>query len=154
MVSLFLVIFPGLHTSKLSVPKLDNSLPSFFLIFIAILLLYLFFKLYFFFVLHHLSYCSSVWDPPLNSCNYALLNEKTQFFAFKMCSHKWNVSYTTLLSLFGIPSLSLFVILILNSFSLKHSCSCELICSIYRLSLDSKTTMHSVINSTCNYSIS
>ena len=63
------------------------------------------FKLYFSLVLPHLSYCSSVWDPPSNSCDSALL-EKTQFFALKMCSHKWNVSCTTLLSLFGISSLS------------------------------------------------
>ena len=63
------------------------------------------FKLYFSLTLPHLSYCSSVWDPPSNSCDSALL-EKTQFFALKMCSHKWNVSYTPLLSLFGIPSLS------------------------------------------------
>ena len=63
------------------------------------------FKLYFSLILPHLSYCSSVWDPPSNFCDSALL-EKTQFFALKMCSRKWNVIYTTLLSLFGIPSLS------------------------------------------------
>ena len=63
------------------------------------------FKLFFSLILPHLSYCSLVWDPPSNSCDSALL-EKTLFFSLKMCSHKWNVSYTTLLSLFGIPSLS------------------------------------------------
>ena len=48
--------------------------------------------------------------------------------ALKMRSHKWNVSYTTLLSLFGIPSLSvhrshsklLFLIKILNHLIYFH----------------------------------
>ena len=57
------------------------------------------FKLYFSLILPHLSYFSSVWDPPSNSCDSVLL-EKNSVLCFE------NVSYTTLLSLFGIPSLS------------------------------------------------
>ena len=52
--------------------------------------------------------CSSLINYPTqisNSCGSALL-EKTHFSALKMCSHKWNVSYITLLSLFDIPFLS------------------------------------------------
>ena len=62
-------------------------------------------KLYIALFLPHLTYCSSVWDPPKSSLDSTLL-EKTQFFSLKICSHSWNSSYSTLLSLFDLPTLS------------------------------------------------
>ena len=62
-------------------------------------------KLYVSFVLPYLTYCSSVWDPPPHSIN-ALLLEKVQLFALKVCSKKWSASYTFLLTYSQLPSLS------------------------------------------------
>ena len=56
-------------------------------------------------VLPHLTYCSSIWDPPPSSINAKSL-EKVQFFALKMCSHCWDSNYIFLLSSFQVPSLS------------------------------------------------
>ena len=86
--------------------SLKTHCPNFPYLLSPCFLCHSFFKLYFSLILPHLSYCSSVLDPPSNSCGSSLFEKKTQFFALKMCSHKWNVSYTTLLSLFGIASLS------------------------------------------------
>ena len=49
--------------------------------------------------------CSSVWDPPVSSTNAEIL-EKTQHFALKMCSHKWDNDYSSLLSTFNLLTLS------------------------------------------------
>ena len=66
----------------------------------------IFLKLYIALILPHLTYCSSVWDPPKSSLDSTLL-EKNQFFSLKICSHSWNSSYSTLLSLFDlIPTLT------------------------------------------------
>ena len=62
-------------------------------------------KLYVSFVLPHLTYCSSVWDPSPHSIN-SLLLEKVQMFALKVCSKKWSASYTFLLTYSQLPSLS------------------------------------------------
>ena len=51
------------------------------------------------------SYCSSVWDLPVSSTNAEIL-EKTQLFALKMCSHKWDKDYSSLLSTFNLPTLN------------------------------------------------
>ena len=56
-------------------------------------------------VIPYFSYCSSVWDPPVSSTNAEIL-EKTQHFALKMCSHKWDNDYSSLLSTFNLPTLS------------------------------------------------
>ena len=56
-------------------------------------------------VLPHLSYCSSVWDPPTNSFLASEL-EKVQKFAFRMCSHNWSANYPELLFNFQLSSLS------------------------------------------------
>ena len=56
-------------------------------------------------VIFYFSYCSSVWNPPVSSTN-AEIFEKTQHFALKMCYHKWDKDYSSLLSTFNIPTLS------------------------------------------------
>ena len=48
---------------------------------------------------------SSVWDPSTSFTNSEIL-EKTQHFALKMCSHKWDNDYSSLLSTFNLPTLS------------------------------------------------
>ena len=63
------------------------------------------FTLYRSLVLSHLTYCSSVWDPPKNSFHSTLL-EKTQLFAIRMCSHNWSSDYYSLLSSHNISPLS------------------------------------------------
>ena len=63
------------------------------------------FTLYISLVLPHLTYCSSVWDPPKNSFHSTLL-KKTQLFAIRMCSHNWSSDYYSLLPSHNISPLS------------------------------------------------
>ena len=56
-------------------------------------------------VIPYFSYCSSVWDPPVSSTNAEII-EKTQHFALKLCSHKWDNDYSSLLSTFNFLTLS------------------------------------------------
>ena len=56
-------------------------------------------------VLPHLSYCSSVWDPPSGSSLASEL-EKVQKFALRMCTYNWSANYLDLLSNLQLPSLS------------------------------------------------
>ena len=62
-------------------------------------------KMYIALVLPHLSYCSSVWDPPSGSSLASEL-EKVQKFALRMCTYNWFANYLDLLSNFQHPSLS------------------------------------------------
>ena len=56
-------------------------------------------------VLPHLSYCSSVWDPPSGSSLASEL-EKVQKFALRMCTYNWSANYLDLLTNLQLPSLS------------------------------------------------
>ena len=56
-------------------------------------------------VLPHLSYCSSVWDPPSGSSLTSEL-EKVQKFALRMCTYNWSANFLDLLSTLQLPSLS------------------------------------------------
>ena len=56
-------------------------------------------------VLPHLSYCSSVWDPPSGSSLASEL-EKVQKFALRMCTYNWSANYLDLLSNLQLSSLS------------------------------------------------
>ena len=56
-------------------------------------------------VLPHLSYCSSVWSPPVSSGDSRSL-EKVQFFALKLCSKNWSSNYSYLLKSTNLPTLS------------------------------------------------
>ena len=62
-------------------------------------------KLYKSIILPHLTYCSSIWSPPPNSGDAALL-ERTQKFALRVCSGDWGLGYKPLLSRFSILPLS------------------------------------------------
>ena len=62
-------------------------------------------KLYVSFVLPYLTYCSLVWHPPPHSINAVLL-EKVQLFALKVCSKELSASCTLLLTNSKLPSFS------------------------------------------------
>ena len=61
--------------------------------------------LYHFLVIPYFTYYSSVWDLPVSSTNSDIL-EKPQHFSLKICSHKWDSDYSSLLSTFNLPTLS------------------------------------------------
>ena len=63
------------------------------------------FTLYHTLIISYFSYCSSVWDPPVSSTNAEIL-EKTQHFVLKMCFHKWDNDYSSLLLAFNLPTIS------------------------------------------------
>ena len=73
-------------------------------------------------VIPYFSYCSSVWDTPVSSTNAEIL-KKTQHFALKMCSHKWDKDYSSLLSTFNLPTLS-------------TRCSISKLCLLYKITND------------------
>ena len=54
-------------------------------------------KLYKSLIFPHFTYCSSLWDPPSNSVDAALL-ERTQRFALRVCSRDWKAGSDTLLT--------------------------------------------------------
>ena len=62
-------------------------------------------KMYIALVLPHLSYCSSVWDPPSGSSLASEL-EKVQKFALRICTYNWSANYLDLLSNLQLSSLS------------------------------------------------
>ena len=63
------------------------------------------FILYHCLVIPYFTSCFSVWDTLVSSINSENL-EKTEHFALKMCSRKWDSDYLSLLSTFNLPSLS------------------------------------------------
>ena len=69
------------------------------------MLLLILFSLCITLVIPYFSYCSSVWDPSVSFTNAEIL-KKTQHFALKMCSHKWDNNYSSLLSTSNLPTLS------------------------------------------------
>ena len=62
-------------------------------------------RLYRSLILPHLSYCSSVWSPPINSGDSRSL-EKVQKFALKLCTKNWSSSYSSLLHSTNSPLLT------------------------------------------------
>ena len=71
-------------------------------------------------VIPYFSYCSSVWELPVSFTN-AKGFEKTQHFALKICSHKWDNDYSSLLSTFNLLTLS-------------TCCSISKLCVLYKIS--------------------
>ena len=75
--------------------------------------------LYYSLIIPYFTYCLSVWDLPVSSTNSEIL-EKTQHFVLKICSHKWDSDYSSLLSTFNLPTLS------------TH-CSISELCLLYKI---------------------
>ena len=69
-------------------------------------------------VISYFSYCSSVWDPPVSSTNAEIL-DKTQYFVLKICFHKWDNDYSSLLLAFNLPTISTATLFTNYVFSIK-----------------------------------